>query len=303
MDEKLRILVVGGHPADVFDHCGGTLAHHVRNGDHVTCLALTQGLRVHDIVISEVFRFGTEGYSKEEIERIIRERGEAKYQEVRDACAVFGVTDVRFLSYDDKMLQVTMPMIDSVAKVIRDVRPDIIITHYPQCFGNVTNHHGNAAKITLDGAALAGTVDFDDPNPSWRTPQFAFMINPSDAMAFDALSGQSQAVINYFVDVSDVADLKVKALDKLRSQQYAGPYARKSVEAWNGVYGFFKGTNYCEGFVMNRPEVGHLLSVSDYLRKRANEPELNNRLRDHQMYAYKVPYPEDLPDQEWKEEE
>ena len=44
MKEKLTILVVGGHPADVFDHCGGTLAHHVAQGDRVVCLALTQGL-------------------------------------------------------------------------------------------------------------------------------------------------------------------------------------------------------------------------------------------------------------------
>lgn len=293
MSEKLRLLVIGGHPADVFDHCGGTLAHHVQNGDHVTCLALTQGLRIHDVVVSEVFRFGTAGYSHEEIERICKEREEAKYQEVRDACAVFGIDDVRFLSYDDKMLQVTMPMIDAVAKVIREVRPDIIITHYPQSDGNVTNHHGNAAKIALDGAALAGTVDFDDPNPAWRTPQFAFMINPSDGMAFTALSGHSQAVANYFVDVTDVVEQKVRALDMMKSQQYGGQYARKSVESWNGVFGFFKGTSYCEGFVMNRPEVGHLLSVSDYLRIRANEPEKNHRTRDTQLLAYKVPYEEE----------
>lgn len=293
MSEKLRLLVIGGHPADVFDHCGGTLAHHVQNGDHVTCLALTQGLRIHDVVVSEVFRFGTEGYSREEIERICREREEAKYQEVRDACGVFGIDDVRFLSYDDKMLQVTMPMIDAVAKVIREVRPDLIITHYPQSDGNVTNHHGNAAKIALDGAALAGTVDFDDPNPAWRTPQFAFMINPSDGMAFTALSGHSQAVANYFVDVTDVVEQKVRALDMMKSQQYCGQYARKSVESWNGVFGFFKGTSYCEGFVMNRPEVGRLLSVSDYLRVRANEPEKNHRTRDTQLLAYKVPYQEE----------
>ena len=58
MDEKLRILVIGGHPADVFDHCGGTMAHHIKDGDRVTCLALTQGLSIHDTVVSEVFRFG-----------------------------------------------------------------------------------------------------------------------------------------------------------------------------------------------------------------------------------------------------
>ena len=206
-------------------------------------------------LISEVFRFSTEGYSQEDIERICKEREEVKYQEVRDACAIFGITDVRFLSYDDKMLQVTMPMIDATAKVIRDVRPDLIITHYPQTCGNVTNHHGNAAKIALDGAALSGVVDFDDPNPAWRVPQFAFMLNPSDCMAFGALSA-FLAVPNYFVDVTDVVDLKVRALDQMKSQQYAGQYARKSVESWNGVFGFFKGTSYCEGFVMNTSEVG-----------------------------------------------
>lgn len=290
MEEKLRILVVGGHPADVFDHCGGTLAHHVQNGDHVTCLALTQGLRIHDIVVSEIFRFGTEGYSEEEIQRICKEREAAKYQEIKDACAVFGVTDVRFLSYDDKMLQVTMDMINEVAKVIRDVRPDLIITHYPQCYGNVTNHHGNAAKITLDGAALAGTVDFDDPNPAWRVPQFAFMLNPSDGMAYNAISGHSQAVANLFIDVTDVVDLKVKALDILVSQQYEGPYARKSVEAWNGVFGFYSGTSYCEAFVLNNPFVEHLVPVCEHWRKRANEEEKNHRIRDTQLIAHAVPY-------------
>ena len=58
MDQKLTILVVGGHPADVFDHCGGTMAHHVAQGDRVVCLALTQGLRIHDVVISEKYRNG-----------------------------------------------------------------------------------------------------------------------------------------------------------------------------------------------------------------------------------------------------
>jgi len=63
MSDRLSILVIGGHPADVFDHCGGTLAHHVRSGDQVTCLALTQGLRIHDVVVSEIFRFGCNNYS------------------------------------------------------------------------------------------------------------------------------------------------------------------------------------------------------------------------------------------------
>ena len=290
MSEQMRILVVGGHPADVFDHAGGTLAHHVQNGDHVTCLALTQGLRVHDIVVSEVFRFGTEGYSEEQIAKICGEREEAKCQEIRDACAVFGIEDVRFLRYDDKMLQVTMPQIDSVAKVIRDVRPHLIITHHPQSFGNVTNHHGNAGKITLDAAALAGTVDFDDPNPAWRTPQFAFMMNPGEVTGYDCLTGAYPVTPNYFVDVTDVVELKVKALDKLVSQQYDDAYARKDVETWAGGFGFYVGCSYAEPFAVLNPPVERLINVGEHWLIRANEPEKNKRIRDTQLIAPHVPF-------------
>ena len=150
MDEKLRILVIGGHPADVFDHCGGTLFHHIKRGDEVTCLALTQGLRIHDEVISEKFRFGLNHLSREEIEKIKAEREEVKYNEVKKACGLFGITDIRFLSYDDKILIVTEELIVETAKIIRDVRPHILITHFPLENGGVGSHHGNTGKIVME---------------------------------------------------------------------------------------------------------------------------------------------------------
>src|SRR5690606_33713501 len=48
---NLRILVVGGHPADVFDQSGGTMAHHVARGARVYCAVMTTGVRAHDKVI------------------------------------------------------------------------------------------------------------------------------------------------------------------------------------------------------------------------------------------------------------
>ena len=36
MDRPLSILNTGGHPADAFDACGGTLANHIDRGDRVT---------------------------------------------------------------------------------------------------------------------------------------------------------------------------------------------------------------------------------------------------------------------------
>ena len=49
----LKILIVGGHPADVFDNAGGTLLNHVQQGDTVKALVMTHGMRQHDVVISE----------------------------------------------------------------------------------------------------------------------------------------------------------------------------------------------------------------------------------------------------------
>lgn len=287
--KPMNIMVLGGHPADVFDHCGGTLAHHTRKGDKVTCVALTQGLRIHDAVVSEVFRFGIGDYTNEEIERICAEREQVKLNEVKEACALFGVTDVRSLRYDDKFLLVTEELIDAVAKMIREVKPELLITHYPRTNGNTMDHHGNTGKIAVAAVMLAGTVDFEDQNPAWRVADMAFMLNPGDVMVFEALNNGTQAAPNYFVDVTDVAELKVKALDIMRSQQYDGNYARKNVETWSGCFGYNVRNSYCEGFVLNRPVVADTLEVCEHWRKRANEPEKERMDRDYMMVAPFVP--------------
>jgi len=293
IDGKLRILVVGGHPADVFDHCGGTLLHHIRAGDSVTCLALTQGLRVHDKVVSDVFRFGTEGYTKEQIEKICAEREKIKYDEVKSACALFGISDVRFLRYDDKILLITPELIDAVARVIREVKPHLVITHYPKSNGNTIDHHGNAAKITIAACGMAGTVDFEDSNSSWRVTDLAYMLNLGDVTALSALDAGSTAVPNYFVDVTDVVELKVKALDIMRSQQYEGEYARKATEAWSGAFGYYNRTPYCEGFVLNKPIVSDRIHISEHWLKRSNEMEKDMFDRDFKMIAPFVPMQKD----------
>ena len=40
----IQILLVAAHPADSFDMAGGTLAHHVDQGDQVTAAILTTGV-------------------------------------------------------------------------------------------------------------------------------------------------------------------------------------------------------------------------------------------------------------------
>lgn len=285
MMDSLRILVVGGHPADVFDHCGGTMAHHVEKGDRVTCLALTQGLRIHDVVISEKFREGVSQEDTANLEKICAEREAVKYREVQDACACFGVTDVRFLRYDDRVLLETSEMVEAAARVIRDVRPHILITHFPFEGGGVGNHHATAARIAQSAAALAATFDFDGQVAGWRIAQTFFMIPSANRMNDSYLSAMFQPYCSYYVDITDVVDKKVAALNCMKSQQYEGRYAMKRTEVCEGAFGHHMRVGYAEAFIPCSPEIGFLLPLSEERYLWANEPEAETRQRGSVMKA------------------
>ena len=44
-NRPIHVLLVAAHPADTFDQAGGTLAHHIEQGDTVTCIIATTGVR------------------------------------------------------------------------------------------------------------------------------------------------------------------------------------------------------------------------------------------------------------------
>ncbi|MDA0337257.1 MAG: hypothetical protein O2782_19005, partial [bacterium] len=51
--KPLALLIIGAHPADIFDQSGGTMAHHARRGDRVACCVLTHKDRSSPILLSD----------------------------------------------------------------------------------------------------------------------------------------------------------------------------------------------------------------------------------------------------------
>lgn len=280
MSEALKILVVAGHPADMFDHCGGTLLNHIRRGDSVTCVSLTQGLRIHDEVISDIFREKIDQFSKEEIDALLQERQKVKYAEVLEACALFGITDVRFLDYDDEILTVNTDMISKLASLIREVHPDILITHWPYQQGGISNHHAVTGQLACASVTAAAGVNFNDRHPACRVAQIVYMLCPCDCAAVTLTSQGKSAYATYYVDVTDCVDLKIKAINTMRSQKYnLRGYAKKTTEQWNGTFGARVRLPYAEGFCFELPEVGTYLPLSEHRKwiARADEHDLLRR--------------------------
>ena len=163
--EPLRILSIGAHPADIFDQSGGAMAHHAARGDWVGCVVLTHGARVHDAVVSDEMFHREEVPEAEELKQLMAERSEVKAEEVRRACRSLGVEEVRFLGIDDAVLMVTEESVRTVARLVRELKPDIVLTHFPREGDGKTNAHATAGQIVLHALSHAAGVDPGDRRP------------------------------------------------------------------------------------------------------------------------------------------
>lgn len=282
---SVRLLLVAAHPADTFDQCGGTLAHHVQEGDSVTVVTATSGTRSHDWeLIDDLRRSG----GVTDVEQHQREAGEKKLEEMRKACAILGITDLRTLPYHDDQELLQEEMVQHIADIIREIRPDILITHHPYEDGGF-KLHASVGRATMFAFRKAAGSGRGRSAPGHEVPAVFFM-NPT---AYVGVSIDSSFIgkIDLYVDITDVIDRKVRAMDCIGSQYYGGSFARKRAEAADGHYGYDATVGYAESFQRYRPQVYYTLPVSDFeiLRSTSLKQYMDNVST---LIAADVPLPE-----------
>jgi len=285
----LRILVVGAHPADVFDQSGGTMAHHTNRGDWVGCVILTHGARVHDKVVSDDMFHRQEIPEAEELQSIMAERADVKSKEVLRACSMLGVQqeDVFFFGTDDAVLLVNEPMIRRLARLIRKLRPNVVITHFPLEEADVASDHATTGRIVMHALKLAAGVDPGDKAPPHNVTQVFFFGIGAAAVRTGVWGSQGGFHCDVLVDITDVAARKVACLDAIQSQGYGGAYARKRIDSSDGAFGKCVGVAYAEGFISMNSTTHYYLPVSeiDFEHSKASNHESMRR----ESYRVSVP--------------
>jgi LmbE family N-acetylglucosaminyl deacetylase len=133
-----RVAVIVAHPDDAEFGCAGTVARWAAEGRHVTYVLLTSG---------------DKGSADPEMtpERLV----ETREAEQRAACEILGVRDVIFLRRKDATLVPDLDLRRDITRVIRQLRPDVVICQDPtvQFVGtSYLNHpdHRAAGQATLD---------------------------------------------------------------------------------------------------------------------------------------------------------
>lgn len=195
--EYERALVVFAHPDDAEFLCGGTVALWAAAGTEVTYVCATDGSA----------GWNGEGRAREEIARI-RER------EMREVAGLLGVTDVRFLGYEDGMLEPTLGLRRDLTREVRRGRPDVVVTFDPSQLWSgrsYINHPDHRAV----GEAVLAVMACDAPT----RPQFPELIDEG----FEPHKARHLWLANSeegdrLVDIGETIDLKIKALAAHQSQ-------------------------------------------------------------------------------------
>lgn len=201
MDRPQRALVVAAHPDDCEFGCGGTIAKWSRQGSDVFLVVATNGDKGDD----------TGKHSPEELAKV-------RSIEQHEAAKLMGVKEVQFLPFSDGTLESGAELRGHVVRWIRTFKPDVVLTHDPTVllhdFGGV-NHsdHRNIGEATIDAVYpfARGVHQYPEHAKEGLQPH-----------TVRRLLLWSTNEPNFYVDVSETADVKLKALFT-HASQYPSP--------------------------------------------------------------------------------
>jgi LmbE family N-acetylglucosaminyl deacetylase len=210
ISEIERVLVVTAHPDDVDFGAAGSVANMTDAGIEVVYCLVTDGQAGgfdHSIPRTEMAAIRREEQTK--------------------AAAEVGVTRLVFLGHMDGEAVADMQLRHDISAVIREVRPQVVITQNPM--RNLDSTYGSHPDHIATGEATMCAVYPDARNP------FAFAGQPCaelDDWAVDEVWVMLGADAHDYIDITVQLDRKIRALRCHESQHRDPDALEERVRAW-----------------------------------------------------------------------
>jgi LmbE family N-acetylglucosaminyl deacetylase len=228
----MRILVFGTHPDDETLGMGGTICKHAQRGDKVVVCCLTDGSGG-----------GLKGYTKPGVTG--PELKEIRKKELKDACDVMGVSKIEFGWYEDGFLFLNEDSLIKTGNLIRSYKPDRVYVQYGDVPTGSTNlDHCEQYRIVMEALQKVRWPNYP------KLGKEVCNVKQIYAYALSISGGSADS----FVDITDVIELKRKAIGCFKSQNYW-----KFEESFGGqdrTLGIMSGMGeYVEGFKTIRTHI------------------------------------------------
>ena len=266
-DQKLSILAVVAHPHDISSMLG-TLAHHINRGDSVTAVAATGGYKLHREKLHDELGKPPEKRNKEIVLQSKESYVGEKTREMAQACALFGITDVRALPFPDTPFEPTLEVIETLTEIVYEVCPHLVLTHAP----TARLRHGYASIMPDDhplaGIAIQKAID----NAARADAETKHSPHQVAAVYYTGVDFPVKEA-DLFVDITDQAANRIKAEMLFTTQAHTPEWAYKRIHVDEGNYGWHAKVGYAEGWVRSWYEVGQYLTITDHDLETAKTPQ------------------------------
>lgn len=219
-DKQLDVLAFGPHPDDVELAMGGTLLKLAELGYKTGIIDLTAG------------------------EGATRGTSEARAEEAAEAARILRARHRKTLDLGDSRLETTREAKLAVARVIREYRPSLVFTNYPE-----NNHpdHTASGVLVAEASYLAGLRKLDIDGEPHRPKRVVYYFVPHKTPP------------SFIVDVSDFYDDKMRAIRAHRTQMFdpestqpattvSSPEFLSRIEGIDRYYGALIDVDFGEGF-------------------------------------------------------
>lgn len=201
MNQSRTLLVVGAHAADFVWRAAGIIAVVTKHGGRASVVALTYGER------------GESGELWKEPNQTVENVKRIRHEEVTHAAEILGAT---FHCFDlgDYPLQIDAHVLERLTLLIRELAPDVIITHTERDPFNPDHPLASAAvqraSILASGSGVASGFS---------------TIKPAELFLFEPHQPEHCGFVpTTFVDISAVFPLKQQAMEAMASQSYLHQY-------------------------------------------------------------------------------
>jgi LmbE family N-acetylglucosaminyl deacetylase len=220
-------LAVFAHPDDGEFGFAGTVAKWVSEGTEVHYACITDGSAGSN----------DPGVTREQL-RPVRER------EQRAAAEVLGVAGCHFLGFVDGELELDMDLRRAMSRVVRAVRPDVILGPDPSRMWSRDRTYINHRDHRVAGEAVLTVAMPDAPS----RPQFPELLDeglePFEVPAVWLASEEGETV----VDITGTMEVKIRALGCHESQLGAYPEWEDLLRRMAKQRGASAGVEYAECF-------------------------------------------------------